>query len=197
MYIQAGRAPAVGACMQARLRHQREEGESRVQADCSPAFAGRQETGALGLEKASAGEQGALPSGRLLEPGRRRFAPSRSAVDSPSRLAYRTADPSAAWRLGGDRPLTWALRSRRWPDGSALGFGRLQSAAASSAVGAEAESRSTIGPPRRVRMVARLTGRPKVRSLYRYRMGKLNLSFDARIPGCEVPPFGGRIAVGR
>ncbi len=56
---------------------------------------------------------------------------------------------------------------------AALGFGRLQSAAASVAVGAAAESRSTMGPLRRARSVAGLDRPPRMRSLYLYRMGKL------------------------
>lgn len=63
---------------------------------------------------------------------------------------------------------------------AALGFGRLQSAAASSAIGAAAESRSTIGPLRRADWSPVLTGRPQMRSLYPYRMGKL---IDQSKPG--------------
>ena len=112
----------------------------------------------LGLEtRRRLGEKGELPSWRLPEPGRRCFV-----------LAGRLPAPLPGWPIGSQTRMPLSRRgggiahqggrlqiSRGWSDGNALGFGRLQSAAARSAVGAAAESCSTVGPLRRARLGAR------------------------------------------
>ncbi|CAL8460621.1 g189 [Coccomyxa elongata] len=76
----AGRAPAVDARMQARLRHQRRRGS----AECSPAKSRAAPDGTGGKERESRGDEGSCLRGRL--PGPRRRPDRLTGVGSRLRL---------------------------------------------------------------------------------------------------------------